>query len=140
MASKIPLDHYTDRRIRRFSTSRGFWNTPHKPPHENAVSPQKRQSHSYIDRIASCGKSVNLFEVDESLDLETGEITATRRWVGQLNAEASVVMDNLFDPGNPDRPRRSLLAHSPGQAKQIIEAAAGREVDWIKSKNQLIRV
>lgn len=75
-----------------------------------------------------------LFEIIVTIDSETGEISPKREWLGQLDAKSSTVLNNLWDPGNPDRSRRSLLALSLNQAKRTIDIAAGKEVQWLRRK------
>jgi hypothetical protein len=120
-----------DTRIRRYSASRGFWESV---PKRLTESPKKRQceARTYAERVQTCGSSVNVFEVKEAVNRETGEILIKRQWVGELLANASIVMENLFDPGEPRRSRRSLLARSIGQAHRIINAAIGHEAVWIR--------
>jgi hypothetical protein len=120
-----------DRRIRRFDTSKGFWgNEPRlyvKNP-DSKVIPRKKRT--YRERLTLCGKGVNIIQIIPVIDPETSEIKTVRQWVGKLDADASIVIPKLFDPGNPDRTRRSLLANSPAHAKRFIEAAAGKETQW----------
>jgi hypothetical protein len=113
----------TDKRIRRYGTSRPFWNNPKKLKTESKNTRKNKQL-SYKDRIGQCGGSVNIFEINNFIDFETGEIKTVRNWKGNMQVPAKVVLENLFDPGNPKRKRRSLLAHNLQQAKYIIENAA----------------
>jgi hypothetical protein len=117
-----------DRRVRRFSTSRGFWGT-HSQRAMETTSTRARTKKTYAEKCAECGDSINLFEMNDFLDLETGEVQTKGLWLGQLDADASVI-DDLFDPGNPERRRRSLLAQSPQHAKQIIETVSGHQVSF----------
>lgn len=122
------LDMGKDRRVRRYSTSRGFWGTPPKPKTE----PQKTRTNkklSYGERIQKCGDSIHVFEMNEFLDFETGELQIKRLWLGQLGIHSSV-LDRLFDPGNPERKRRSLLAESLPEAMKVIEVASGQKPKW----------
>ena len=121
------LEMGKNRRIRRYSTNKGFWNNPSQITKETK-STRKNKLQTYAERIGKCGDSVHLF------DTETGEITPRREWLGQLDAKSSIVLDNLWDPGNPERSRRSLLALSLNQAKRTIDIAAGNEVKWIRRK------
>lgn len=120
------------KRIRRYSTSREFWDRPKKIHSKNPDSKRKRHEKTYRDRLEQCGNGVNIIEISSVIDPDTGEIKTIRQWVGQLNAEASELIPKLYDPGNPDRPRRSLLAFSPGHAKQILEAASGKKLEWTR--------
>ena len=122
-----------DRRIRRYSTSKGFWNTPPKTrPVSKSIRKNKRLT--YADRISKCGDSIHLFETVESLDKNTGEINSKSAWIGTLNASSSETIEQLFDPGNPKRNRRSLMAESPQEAITIINNAAGRNIDFIRHR------
>ncbi len=124
-----------DRRIRRYSTSRDFWNEPSKPRSEPKFSRKKRQI-SYSDRIKECGSSINLFEMKAFIDPQTGEITNQRFWLGTLAVSASETIDNLWDPGNPKRNRRSLLAQTSKQAIAILENVSGRDLQWLRRRNR----
>ncbi len=112
-----------DKRIRRYGTSRPFWDNQKQLKGESERT-RKNRKLSYKKRIDQCGDSVNIFEINNFIDIETGEIKAVRNWKGNMNVPAKVVIENLFDPGNPKRKRRSLLAQSLQQAKYIIENAA----------------
>ena len=121
-----------DRRVRRYSTSKGFWRTPPKLKSE----PQRTRNNkklSYRERINKCGNSIHVFEMNEFLDLETGEIQIKRYWLGQMGIHSSV-LDRLFDPGNPQRRRRSLLAKSLPDAVKILEIASGQKPQWIRRR------
>jgi hypothetical protein len=120
-----------DTRIRRYSASRGFWGTVSERRDEASIE-RKCEPKTYAERIQACGSSVNVFEVRETVDRETGEIQVKRQWVGELLADANTVMENLFDPGEPRRSRRSLLAHSVSEAHRIVSAAVGHEAVWIR--------
>jgi hypothetical protein len=118
-------------RIRRYSASRGFWGSVSERRIEGSKERQC-EARTYAERVQTCGASVNVFEVNESVNRETGEILVTRQWVGELLADADVVMDRLFDPGEPRRSRRSLLARSASDAQEVVSAAIGREAVWIR--------
>ena len=87
---------------------------------------------TYAERIKKCGKSVNLFEIGTAIAPDTGELVAQRYWVGQLDVDSKTLFDRLWDPGKPERQRRSLLALSVPHAKQIIDTVMGEEVQWIR--------
>ena len=112
-----------DKRIRRYGTSLPFWNNPTQSKSESEKT-RKNRKLSYKKRIDQCGDSVNIFEINIFIDIETGEIKTVRNWKGNMDVPAKVVLENLFDPGNPKRKRRSLLAQNLQQAKYIIENAA----------------
>lgn len=125
-----------ERRIRRYSASRGFWGSESAYRDPTPVTTRKNRQYTYYQRIESCGDSVNLFEITEILDKETGEITCSRQWVGQINVEASTVISGIFDPGNPDRHRRSLLAKNQRQALNIIRAASNENAQFIRHRSK----
>ncbi len=112
-----------DKRIRRYGTSRPFWNNPKQLKSESDKT-RKNRKLSYKERIGQCGNSVNIFEINNFIDVETGEIKTVRNWKGNMDVPAKDVLENLFDPGNPKRKRRSLLAQNLKQAKYLIENAA----------------
>ncbi len=109
------LDMGNDRRIRRFSTSRGFWGTSTKP-HRKKLFRRKKQFLSYSERIRSCGDSVNLFEISEEFN--------KRRWIDKIDIPARSVIPNISDSGNPKRNRRNFLAMSKQQAFEVIYNAS----------------
>jgi hypothetical protein len=118
-------------RIRRYSASRGLWGDA---PKKLSQTEKKRESkpRTYAERIQACGSSVNVFEIRESVDKETGEIQTKRIWAGELRANANRVLERLFDPGEPRRSRRTLLALSLSQAQRIISIAAGHDATWVR--------
>lgn len=119
------------KRIRRYSASRGFWGTTTKRQPESSVE-HERQEHTYAERVQACGSSVNVFEIRESVDRGTGEIRITRTWAGELQVDANEVFKRLFDPGEPRRSCRTLLALSLPHVQKIISIAAGHDAAWIR--------
>lgn len=116
-------------RVRRFSTSRGFWNTPAEPKQP----PKKTRiinPRTYAQRRAECGSMINVFSLGEDLDEQSGEVINRRDWIGRLGVDASV-LDRLPDEGDPRRRRRILTAPSLGSLLKRIEAAAGHHPTWI---------
>ena len=121
----------SERRIRRYSTSRGFWNTPSKSNKGPPLHTRKRKLKTYAERIGKCGDSLHVFEITETINKDTGEIKNDRLWLGQIKANADIAIDGLFDPGNEKRRRRSLLAENSGQVQEIIEIVTKKEAPWI---------
>jgi hypothetical protein len=123
----------TKQRVRRYSTSRGFWNNPSQPKRE----PQSKRTvnhRTYAQRIESCGDTVQLFSLTDVVDVQTGEVTEQRQWIGKLGVDSSV-LDQLHDEGDPRRRRRIIEAPSVHDAVQIIESVAGHPVEWIQSRS-----
>ena len=118
-------------RIRRYSGSRRLFGNPPKK-HDQAGKKRESKPRTYAERIQACGSSMNVFEIRESVDRETGEIQTTRTWAGELQADANRVLERLFDPGEPRRSRRSLLALSLPHVQRIISIAAGHDTAWIR--------
>jgi hypothetical protein len=120
------------RRIRRYSTSRGFWNNPPKSKSSSNSKTRIIKKITYAQRIKKCGRAVNLIEIETVIVPETGELIAQRFWVGQLDVDSKTLFDRLWDPGKPERQRRSLLAVSVPHAKKIIDTVMAKEVRWIR--------
>jgi hypothetical protein len=116
------------RRVRRYSASRGFWGTA-SPKNTQPKTSREGSQKTYRERVGACGDSVHVFQMGEYLDRNTGELTIERVWLGQLEADASLI-DRLWDPGEPARRRRSLLAQSPLEVRRIIENATGQRIEW----------
>jgi len=127
-----------DRRIRRYSTSRGFWNNPSKPQSSSTGQTRKISKLTYAERIKTCGNSVNLFEVKTLVNLETGELSNHRIWIGLLDIDSKTLFENLWDFDNPKRQRRNLLATSISHAKKIIDIAIGKNIKWIRLRKTKI--
>lgn len=126
------------RRIRRYSTSRGFWNNPTKAKPSSNSKPRTIKRITYAERIKKCGRAVNLFEIETVIVPDTGELVAQRFWVGQLEIDSKTLFEHLWDPGKPERQRRSLLAMSIPHAKKIIDTVIGKEVQWIRVRKTRI--
>ena len=130
------LDMGKERRIRRYGVSHRFWGTTSRrrsqPKRRRIIKPK-----TYRERIATCGDSINVFEMNQFVDKETGEILTKPLWIGQMDVDGSVI-DNLYDPGNPERRRRSLLATSPAQVERIIEAASRQKARWKRRRSSRV--
>ncbi len=127
------LEMGKDKRIRRYSTSRGFWNEPQKIRSEPKTTRKNRRL-TYTDRISKCGDSIHLFEMENCIDKKTGEINPKPVWIGTLNATCSETIEQLFDPGNPDRKRRSLMAQSQKKVLETLKNITGRDIEWIRHR------
>jgi hypothetical protein len=122
------LDLGAETRVRRYSASRGFWGEESEP----GTGETEREVHpvTYRKRIGGCGDSVDLFEVREKCDHETGEIVATRAWIGEIVADSVRVLAALDDGEPPGRSRRSIQAATFRAAVEQVAAASGRPVEW----------
>ena len=126
-----------DRRIRRYSTSRGFWGTESQPKQEPKTK-RSIEKRTYLEKLLTCGDSINVFEVKSQIDTESGEIAHGLSWIGQISIPAHKVLPNIYDPGNPDRNRRSLMAGDIQQVEKIIETASGEKTHWKRKRHSKI--
>jgi hypothetical protein len=123
------LDMGDDRRIRRYSTSRGFWGT-HSQRSNNPTKTRENKRQTYAQKLQTCGQAINVMENAVVIDRQTGEAKVSPQWVGQIKAPASDVLPKLYDPGNPDRGNRILLARNLGEVEKVIESTTGQPVEW----------
>jgi len=125
------LQYGKTRRIRRYSTSRGFWGESDDDDGPVASGkPRERTDVTYAERVSKCGRSVDVYESRVKLDVETGEITTTRAWIGEIAADSAVVLAGLPDDGTGRRNRRRVLGETLADVVAQIEAATGRPVEW----------
>ena len=115
-----------DRRIRRFSTSRGFWNRPARP----RAQPRTRRTNTgrtYADRISECGSTANLFHHHERTNPTTGETTAVQRWVAQMEmvADGNPAMRKPF-------PRDPIVSASLEGAVEAAERRCGSPIHLLR--------
>jgi hypothetical protein len=122
------LEMGADTRVRRYSTSRGFWGE--KTKQSSGESNREIKPVTYRQRIETCGGSVDVFEVRESVDYETGEVLTKRAWVGELAADAGRVLAAIDDGGPRGRHRRRLEPCNLAAVVAIITDAVGRPVEW----------
>lgn len=73
-----------DCRIRRYSTSRGFWDRRTGRPKYSGSTRRPPTRRSYAERITDCGSSLNVFQQTERPDEHTGEVTISQRWVAHV--------------------------------------------------------
>ncbi len=78
------------RRVRRYSTSRGFWNQPAKVSRKTYRKRELTRL-SYGERIKRCRKSSNVFKVVG----QGGEVGPARRWVCRVFALPESVIEGL---------------------------------------------
>lgn len=123
----LQMGMYT--RIRRYSTSRGFWGEKTVPSEPG--TPRDIERRSYRQRLDQCGSSVDLYEIREVVDTSTGEIEKKPRWIGELAVPAQQLFERLHDSRDVRPSRRSLTATTSADAVQSIERAVGYKVRWI---------
>lgn len=120
------LDIGKETRIRRYSASRGFWGTHTERSETKGTSPEHQD---YRTRVQRCGSSVDVYEVQETVDRSTGEIAIKRAWVGELDLPASELAC-IPDAGNPARSRRRLHVPSLATALLAVTLATGKTPAW----------
>jgi len=123
-----------DKRIRRYSTSQGFWGTSQPRPLKLVPARRRRRTtHTYADRIAACGTTTTVLDVAEAVDRATGELHTTRRYVGRLDLAGDLL--SQLEGGEMVRPGRCRFA---GEARHAVLAAAsraaGRPVGFIDAR------
>jgi len=122
------LEMGADTRVRRYSTSRGFWGEESKQ--STGESEREITPVTYRQRIEMCSDSVDVFEVRESVDYETGEVLTKRAWVGELVADAGRVLAAIDDGGSPGRHRRRFEPCSLSAVVARVADAVGHPVEW----------
>lgn len=122
------LDLGQETRVRRYSASRGFWGQHD----EHAETGTERELHceTYRKRVRACGDSLDVFERRGSVDRNTGEITVTRAWIGELVADSAAILAAIDDGGPPARSRRLVPAATASDVERTISGILGRPVEW----------
>ncbi len=119
------------RRVRRYGTSRGFWDRVSLPSEPSGRKRQRREL-SYAERLSECGTTLNVCEVCEDIDRYTGEVTIGREWLGRL-AVGCEVLDRFEDLGDPRRRRRFLVGYLVCDVLEQVSERAGFAVRWVGS-------
>ena len=115
-----------ENRVKRFGTSRPFWDRPAVSPSANSKS-KREPGEPYAFRIAGCEETSTLFEVRGSANCITGEVAEYRRWVDRLTLPSWRLRD-VPDARGEDGRRRLVLANSVKEALRQIEQATGSSV------------
>jgi hypothetical protein len=133
---KVPADGFPawvmslgrDRRVKRYGASRGFWQREPdlRRPGDGT---RRRSSISYRERVAKCGTSLDVFELSEAVDRESGEVLPVRHWRGRLLAHSSVLA-NVGRPADARGRRRMVMVPSLPVVRRVVSLAVGRTVLW----------
>ena len=119
-------------RIRRYSTSRGFWGRESEersePETHRQVSPR-----SYAERVSECGTTTNVSRVSMVVDTGTGEVDHPREWTGELDV-TSLVLGKFPVDEAWSRSRILFEVQSADQACQAGEGLMGHDVAWIHTR------
>lgn len=86
------------RRIRRYQTSHGFWNSP-RVESEPTGKTRELEEVSYSERVSRCGNAVNLFICEEFVDAETGEVSVRRHWADSVTIWPDSSLSSLVAEG-----------------------------------------
>jgi hypothetical protein len=124
------LEMGADRRIRRYSTSRGFWNRPPQIRRESEGT-SDRERHSYAERIRDCRSSVHVLELRGGIDADTGEVLERRVWVAQLDVSATV-LERLSERGSAGPARRFLPAENLPEVFDRVAAVTEAPLRWVR--------
>ncbi|MGH7242912.1 MAG: hypothetical protein ACREJD_05790 [Phycisphaerales bacterium] len=123
------LDMGRDRRVRRYSTSRGFWGETRE--REEPRTTRKPTRETYRVRVAACAQTCNVFERSERVEFSSGEVVACLRWIGQVTVQGETL--ETFDDGDdPRRRRRVIHAGNLNRLESVLTRLAGHSVKWIR--------
>jgi hypothetical protein len=126
---KWVLDMGADKRVKRFSTSQGFYGRPLQPPRIEPMgrrrTRQERKRLTYAQRTAECGTKLDVFEPATRTDYTTGEVVTFRKYAITIAAK---------DAGQPGTPafapvKGKVVAQSPEGVLDHCEAAAGQPLE-----------
>ena len=108
-------------RIRRFSTSRGFWPTARQPACAGDDGELRRggQAHTIRQRVAACGSGSVVLHEREDLDPHTGELVISRRFVGRVPLSLDALRLRLGECGCDDP--NSLVVAEPAKVRRLFE-------------------
>jgi hypothetical protein len=110
--TKHPADGYPQwvmqarYRIRRYSTSRGFWGDIGEPgrvaAEEEGADAEEGKGRQLVDqtiaqRVASCQQLCNIFRVAASVDPHTGELVERESWVCKTDRDIRAVAELIID-------------------------------------------
>jgi hypothetical protein len=86
-------------RIRRYSTSRGFWGemTHRKAP--KAESEHHARQRSHTERIDGCCRTCSVHDVKTVVDEQTGKVKRKRRFMGRIRCHGRVLVQLLHSLG-----------------------------------------
>lgn len=115
----------SDRRVPRYGTSRGFWNRERRPSNPTGRT-RTCEPRTYAERIEDCGVTSNLFEVAETIDVETGEVIGRVRWLARLGVDDELLQSFMPDGGGGRVVE--LIATGPQACMEAIQRAAGHPV------------
>jgi hypothetical protein len=121
------LDMGSDKRVMRFSASRGFWDNPprSKPQKDPTEKKPRAPARTYRERQGDCGKSANLFYLVEHVDEETGEECISLHWIGKEPLDASVIPHLPRDHGPISLSRTRVRAPDGATLRSLLHAVQG---------------
>ncbi|WP_085755019.1 hypothetical protein [Sedimentisphaera salicampi] len=126
------LDMGKERRIRRYSASRGFWGETSSKSNNDNKDKRKNQQKSYRERINGCGQTVNFFQLLVTTDIKTGEVEQNRKWLGQLDIQSKNLIPKINDNGNPKRNRRIFCAENFNAALTQLSTISQKKLGIIR--------
>jgi len=121
-------------RIRRYSTSRGFWGElTHRDASTVGSGEQKleRVSHTHRERLAKCCTTCSVFAVTDTVDVAEVEVNRQRHFLGKLNCNARAlagIMREVVDDAR--KVARMVFHHVAGCGLYVRDAFVSYPGTW----------
>lgn len=121
------LDMGSDKRVMRYSVSRGFWDdSPPRSASTDRTEPRQRaRARTYRERAHDCGKSANLFALTKHADRETGEESITRHWISKEQIDNAVIPHLPRDAGPVSLSRTRVHARNAQELRLLLYQMQG---------------
>jgi hypothetical protein len=118
-------------RVRRYSTSRGFWGE--ETERSVALEEREMKHRSYGERVESCGSTMDIFESRTQVDGSTGEVRFEPAWVGEIAVPAKVLR-RLHEKRGEEASERACEIPATDLAGLVseIENVLGRPIEWVR--------
>lgn len=114
-------------RIRRYSTSRGFWGKlSHRTEPDPDDEPRTCRKRSHAQRVKECCQTSSVYDVTEDIDRETGEVKRNRRFLGRL----------MYHAGNISEILRNLAADVKDLGGRLGLFIRGRFISYLGTWQQ----
>ncbi len=105
------------RRIRRFSTARGFWGGEPSPRINEEATGETREWCTIRERVARCGITSVVFRVEDVVDTETGEVAEEARYLGRVHKTYPELLNALGESARVGGFRRHYC--TPAQERVV---------------------
>ncbi|MEM1331326.1 MAG: hypothetical protein AAGG07_12275 [Planctomycetota bacterium] len=129
---KWVLNSGVDRRLMRYTVSKGFWNRKKPDDPRYRLSFRRLFPRTYLRRLTECGVTVNLFEV---LDFGRGvEPRKAYHWIGRLDIDEDILADLRDRLPAAGKRGVDLFTDSLATAVARLSQAAGRDVAFLSAR------